>query len=150
MTELKADGTNHGPIHIHYSCLLLKNASVRNARLICPRICIREPRPSRRPRSPSSNHNVKEPPFGTNFHYAREASPPARLCTRRAARGGVYRGVISPSQTVKAPQIAEFSRRKERVRSRTGRSCFDKKFQAETRSRGSSFRFMRESLRPTL
>jgi hypothetical protein len=27
-------------------------------------------RPGRRPRSPSSNHNVKEPLSGANFHYA--------------------------------------------------------------------------------
>jgi len=41
-------------------------------------------RPSRRPRSPSSNHNVKELLFGANFHSGREATPPARQARRAA------------------------------------------------------------------
>lgn len=58
-------------------------------------------RPSRRPRSPSSNHNVKELLFGANFHLAREATPPARLGPAGGV-GAVYMGVTLGRQPQKA------------------------------------------------
>jgi hypothetical protein len=64
-------------------------------------------RSSRRPRSPSSNHNVKELPSSANFHLAREATPPARQCPAGGV-GAVYRGSVSPCQTPNCSFIAFF------------------------------------------
>ena len=58
--------------------------------ILFARSCDQAWRLSRRPRSPSSNHNVKEPISGANFHLAREATPPARAGLGGGV-GGVYR-----------------------------------------------------------
>jgi hypothetical protein len=66
-----------------------------------------ELRPSRRPRSPSSNHNVKEPRLRANFHSSRDGSRPQdRLAIGR--RGAVYRGLDFRCQTVKALNLQNF------------------------------------------
>jgi hypothetical protein len=54
----------------------------RLASILRPKSCAL--RPSRRPRSPSSNHNVKELLFSANFHSGREATPPARQARQAA------------------------------------------------------------------
>src|SRR5690242_12466297 len=89
------------------SCLsLLKNASVRNARLVLLRLTP-ELRPSRRPRSPSSNHNVKEPRLRANFHSSRDGNRPQdRQAIGR--RGAVYRVLDFRCQTVNALNLRNF------------------------------------------
>src|SRR5215467_6976891 len=58
-------------------------------------------KPSRRPRSPSSNHNVKERQPRANFHSALDGTPPARQGPRNGVGAG-YMRAISPSQTPKS------------------------------------------------
>ena len=66
-------------------------------------------RSSRRPRSPSSNHNVKELPSGMNFQPTREASPPASSALT-CGEEGVYRGAASACQTVNRQIFIFFAR----------------------------------------
>jgi len=66
-----------------------------------------ELRPSRRPRSPSSNHNVKEPRLRANFHSSRDGNrPQGRQAIGR--RGAVYRGLDFRCQTLKGLNLQNF------------------------------------------
>ena len=47
-------------------------------------------RSSRRPRSPSSNHNVKEPRKSVIFQYVKDITPPARHCSTARRGRGIY------------------------------------------------------------
>ena len=84
----------------------MKNASVRIARLVSPKLAL-ELRPSRRPRSPSSNHNVKEPRQRRTFilpeteHRPQDQRPSGGV-------GAVYRGLESPCQTVNGLNLRNF------------------------------------------
>ena len=95
-------------IHVY---VLQKNASVRIARFI---MLLSQPcglpeskRSSRRPRSPSSNHNVKELARGVNFHSARDETPLARLGPAGGV-GAVYRRGVWPRQPQKSRNLPNF------------------------------------------
>jgi len=88
----------------------LKNASLSKAQSIHPSLRLGR-RSSRRPRSPSFTHNVKEPinstnadtprerpPRGANLQYCKCAIPPARTCRREA----VYRCETGPCKGLNA------------------------------------------------
>jgi hypothetical protein len=97
----------HGGTGFHRNNMshCLKNVSVRNARLVTPKAFALSNRPNRRPRSPSSNHNVKEPSLGAKFHHARDATPPAR--PRPGGRRG--RGIYAGGSRVSNGKFAEIS-----------------------------------------
>jgi hypothetical protein len=65
--------------------------------ILIARSCDQAWQSSRRPRSPSSNHNVKERYFGVNFNHARKTTPPARSSPTGGV-GAVYRRAIYPCQ----------------------------------------------------
>ncbi len=63
---------------------------------------------NRRPRSPSCNHNVKEPCRKTNYHLPSETTPTASSSPAFGV-GAVYRRRFPACQTVKRHENAEFS-----------------------------------------
>src|ERR1700733_5075505 len=71
--------TAPNPIGLLFTCLAEEREHSACCSISQRRLASTHGWPSRRPRSPSSNHNVKEPALSTNFHSARDETPPARL-----------------------------------------------------------------------
>ena len=109
MTELECIRPMEDGCRPDFMSTFAENASVRMARFSSSKLTPRTWRPSRRPRSPSSNHNVKELVTGANFHHARDATPPASCCPAGGV-GGVYRGPDRDCQTLKELKIRYFFR----------------------------------------